>query len=142
MGKFTIKVYQDFESAENYLGHGIPFKIYRGVVNGVFKALILNLGANRLKDYSPVVDKENNSAIFTEESQDQVFLENERKKLEAFIFGDFKAFKELSQVKKAFSNRWVMKVYNKTYEYVEDQLRGTVLMFLSSMSIKIELEIF
>lgn len=138
MAKFQIKVTKDFSTAKKSLPK-VGFIIYQKVIDGIYNGIIMNLAKKRLADYSPEITKD--TATFSETSEDLEFLKKEKEKLEVFLYGDFSELRDLPEIKRAFSNRWAMKLYNKFMDFMEDRLRQTVLGFLICFSLKVEYQI-
>lgn len=130
MPEFKIKVVKDFTKSKDTI-KGIGFKIYCGVVNATYKMFIEFLASKALKDYNPVYEE--NSATFSEYNPDMEVLEEDKKKFEAFIFGDISKIEGTLLFKNALSNRWVAKVYKKLKKFVEN--KNSVLVLFNSMSL-------
>jgi hypothetical protein len=133
---FYIEMKKDFTEIKKILSP-LKFKTYSWVINKVvWNSAVRVLGGKLMAGYNPEISDDR--AYFSEENPELTVLENDKRKLEGFLYGDISHFRDQEFYKKVMSNRILSSIYSKFQSFINNQFeRNSILIFFNSMSITI-----
>lgn len=133
MYQFSITMEKDLTEAYKILPKPLQMP-YRIAIKGAWHTFVGVLGDKLMKEFNPV--KEENKVTYTRRSENIKELEEDKQKLENFIYGDVDQIKENDKARKILSNRSISWMYTRIKRFIKNQTqRRSILTLMNSCSL-------